>query len=124
MIAETLFPTFSNPATVTLLLCARLALHCCFVGLVAGAFGRRSPLTVVAGLLAVVSAVLPPALLRPEGLWAGTVVLDFLAQLLLPTLAGYAVYRESSIRRWVGFGVLLAGAFFFFSTTVPLYGQG
>jgi hypothetical protein len=124
MITDTLFPTFSNPTTVTLLVCARFALHCCFVGLVGGAFGRRAPPTVAAATLAVVSAVLPPAILRPGGLWAGAAFLDFLAQLVLPALAGYAVYSESSVRRWIGFGVLLAGAFFFLSTTIPLYGQG
>jgi hypothetical protein len=100
-----------------------VALHCCFVGLVGGAFGRRAPPTVVAATLAVLS-VLPPAILRPGGLWAGAAFLDFLAQLCLPVLAGYAVYGEPSVRRWIGFGVLLAGAFFFLSTTIPLYGQG
>jgi hypothetical protein len=89
-----LFPNWSNPAGVVLLLGVRLGCNVGLTALVARRLGRRHRRTVAMAAGTFASSVITVLVLRPGGLGLTASRAESALQLTLLAVAGYTVARE------------------------------
>ncbi|MFC5366899.1 hypothetical protein [Salinirubrum litoreum] len=89
-----LFPNWSNPAGIALLLGVRLGCNVALTALVARRLGRRHRRTVAMAAGTLASTVITVLVLRPGGLGLAASRVEFVLQLTLLAVAGYTVARE------------------------------
>lgn len=120
---EWLFPNWSNPALLAVLVAARVVVDASLAATVADALGPGSlpaRATVAATVLAAVSMVL---VLRPGGLGLRASYVDLLLQVALVVVAGYVAYAHPSSFRRVAVVLAGTGAIALILVAVPLYGE-
>lgn len=118
-----LFPTWSDPAFLTGVVGVRVLLNLGLVAVASSAAGRRSALTITEAVLTLVSAVLTVLVLRPDALGLSASYVEFVVQLAIVGIAGYAVYSNRSASRPVAFVLVSLGALALTLLMIPLYGE-
>lgn len=118
-----LFPNWSNPFGLTMLVGMRILLNTSLTAIVARAVGLRTSLTAAVGTATVLSTVLMVLVLRPGVLGLRASYVEFFVQIILLILAGYTVYVYSSGTRRIVTAVLVVGATALLLFTIPLYGE-
>jgi hypothetical protein len=119
-----LFPNWSNPAGIALVLSLRLACNAGLTALVARRLGRRHRRSVAMAGGTVASIVITVLVLRPGGLGLDASRVEFVLQLALLAVAGYTVAREPRGIRGVlpALAVWLVAAFLTF-VMIIIYGE-
>lgn len=120
---EWLFPTWSDPQALALVVLGRLVLDASLTAIVARTFGRRSAVTAVAAAVTIGSAVTMVLVLRPGTLGTNAANVELLAQLGLLGVAGYAVARTPSAPRIGAFALVGVAALALWLLSIPIYGE-
>lgn len=123
IVFEWLFPNWSNPAIITALVGLRIVLNLFFVALTAHATGVRTRYTMLVAGLAIVSATILVLALRPGMLGRRASYIEILTQTLIVTCAGYAVYSNPTLYRWIAFAIVFIVAILFLLIMIPIYGE-
>lgn len=119
---EWLFPGWTNPHVLALLVGARLLFDAGLTAVVARSLGVRSSATAAAAGASVCSAATTVLVLRGVfGTHAANV--ELLVQLGLVVLAGVAASRRRATGTLLGFALAAAGALVLGLLAVPLYGE-
>jgi len=120
---ESLFPNWSNPLQLAVLVGMRIIFNVYLSITVAKAVGLRTIYTAVMGALTLVSAVLTILLLRQSGLGINVSYVEFVLQAVLIAIAGYVVYSHPSSTRQIVAALVLIGAVVLLVVMIPLYGE-
>ncbi|WP_313692913.1 hypothetical protein [Halorarum halobium] len=121
---EWLFPTWTNPALLALLVGLRAAANVALTALVARSRPPKagSVVTVGAAALTVLSAALSVLVLRGD-LGLGASYLEFAVQVVLVVAGGYAVRSNGSTRQVRAALLAAACAIGLLLVTIPAYGE-
>lgn len=118
-----LFPTWSNPALLAAVVAARGLLDASLTAIVGDALGYRSPLTLAAAAVTLLSVVVMVLVLRPGTLGHRASLVEIAGQLGLVAVGAYAVYANPSTGRIVGVALVSVGILALAGLTIPLYGE-
>ncbi|QLG62187.1 hypothetical protein [Halorarum salinum] len=119
---EWLFPTWTNPAVLALIVGARTLANGALAVLVARSRSPGTAITGVAAGLALLSTALTVSVLRGD-LGLGASYLEFAVQVALVGLAGVAVRSNPSTGRWRATALAAFCAVGLLLITIPLYGE-
>lgn len=120
---EWLFPNWSNPAAIALIVGLRIGLNLAFVALIADGTGITDPFSVVTASLVVLSAAIMILALRPGVLGLQASYVELLVQLSILLLSGYTAYSNPSLARTLLTGLVIVGAIVLSLLMIPLYGE-
>ena len=120
---ESLFPGWSNPIQLTVLVGMRFIFNVYLTIMMAKAVGSRTLHTAVMGAITVVSAALTILLLRQSGLGISASYVEFLLQVVLIAIAGYVVYTYPSGTRRIVTAVVFLGTVVLLIVMIPIYGE-
>jgi len=120
---ESLFPGWSNPIQLTVLVGMRFIFNVYLTIMMAKAVGSRTLHTAVMGAITVVSAALTILLLRQSGLGISASYVEFLLQVVLIAIAGYVVYTYPSGTRRIVTAVVFLGTVVLLAVMIPIYGE-
>lgn len=119
---EWLFPTWTNPAVLALIVGARALVNATLTTLVAESRGPTAGFTIVAAVFTLLSTAISVPVLRGDpGLDAS--YLEFVVQVALVSLAGYVVYSSPSTRRARATILTAFCAIALLIVVIPLYGE-
>jgi hypothetical protein len=122
---DSLFPGWSDPSALVLLLGVRFAVNASLTWLVGRVVGLLNPFTVVLAAGTAVSTVLAVLVLRPGGFGLDGSYVEFGVQLLVLVVVGgvaLASYRFSLLERLgIGLGVLCGLGLQLWM--IPIYGE-
>lgn len=120
---ESLFPTWSNPFAIAILVLVRTLLNVFLTAIVAHAAGIRATLTAVVAAGTVISAVMMVLLLRPGVLGHAASYVEMSLQVGLIAVAGYVVYTHDSGVHWLVAVIVSLGSIAMLVFTIPVYGE-
>lgn len=118
-----LFPNWSNPLHLTVLVGMRIIFNGYLTMMVAKAVGLRTLHTAVMGTVTLLSAVSTILLLRQSGLGLNASYVEFLLQVMLIAIAGYVVYSYPSSTRRIVTAIVFIGAAVLLMVMIPIYGE-
>ena len=120
---SSLFPTWSNPLAITVLVGTRIFFNACLTAMVIKAAGFRTIYTAVISVTTLFSGVLTVLLLRPSGLGLRASYVEFVLQVSIVAVAGYVLYSFPSRTRRIVTALVFTGAIAFLLIMIPLYGE-
>lgn len=119
---EWLFPHWSNPALLAAIVGARIFINMVLTMIVAQSTSATSRSTVAMAVLTALSAVLMVTVLRGS-LGLNASYLEFVLQLILLILTGYAIASNPEDGRWRVTVAISLGAILLLLIMIPLYGE-
>lgn len=122
---ESLFPGWSNPAALTVLIGLRIGVNLSLTAMSASVAGAKDALTAVAGGATIVSALIVLLVLRPGGLGLYASYIELAIQVGLLGVVGYSIFLHTSLKTstTVAYAVSTAFAVVLMLMMLPVYGE-
>ena len=120
---EPLFPNWSTPTTLVIILSLRLGFNILAVALTASIVGPRSPFTSILALCTICSIIIAVLALRPGTLGLRSSYVELSIQLGILVATAYVVANAPTIPRLLLLTLVLAGSIALGLIMIPLYGE-